>query len=203
MARGGWGGKAAGNCQVVSRPTSLCCAQLIKATSVLDRPPPQGEGGGTETACVGVRAWSVCVRRQRKGEVGVGERKRTKMVVDAGLIPSSRSPLKSQPVRSTVLSMHMTDLVSISTDPPPTPTINKGPPPLTHTHARSSSFLGFTWRWMGLLHLYSLDVYFLMLPAHLDPDCSSFPLTLRHVPLGEQTEDNNRGQAVCTYRNRL
>lgn len=133
MARGGWGGKAAGNCQVVSRPTSLCCAQLIKATSVLDRPPPQGEGGGTETACVGVRAWSVCVRRQRKGEVGVGERKRTKMVVDAGLIPSSRLPLKSQPVRSTVLSMHMTDLVSISTDPPPHPN-HKQRTPSTHTH---------------------------------------------------------------------
>lgn len=32
-----------GNCQVVSRPTSLRCAQLIKATSVLDGPLPRGE----------------------------------------------------------------------------------------------------------------------------------------------------------------
>ena len=48
---GSGGGKAAGNCQVVSRPTSLCCAQLIKATSVLDGPLPQGEGVEQRRLC--------------------------------------------------------------------------------------------------------------------------------------------------------
>lgn len=46
---GSGGGQAAGNCQVVSRPTSLRCAQLIKTTSVLDGPLPQGEGVEKDT----------------------------------------------------------------------------------------------------------------------------------------------------------
>lgn len=46
---GSGGGQAAGNCQVVSRPTSLRCGQLIKTTSVLDGPLPQGEGVERDT----------------------------------------------------------------------------------------------------------------------------------------------------------
>lgn len=83
-------GGAAGNCQVVSRPTSLCCAQLIKATSVLDSPPPQGEG--------------VEPRRRdyehMRGARTLEDRGRakwwTELVLEAGWIPSSQSPLKSR-----------------------------------------------------------------------------------------------------------
>lgn len=55
------GGQAAGNCQVVSRPTSLCRAQLIRAASVLDGPlPPGGLWGGVGAAVY------VCEGCQRK-----------------------------------------------------------------------------------------------------------------------------------------
>lgn len=63
-----------GNCQVVSRPTSLRCAQLIKATSMLDGPLPRGEGAewkhflsshfnvpGSVLVCVN-RTMRVCMR---------------------------------------------------------------------------------------------------------------------------------------------
>lgn len=60
-----------------------------------------------------------------------------------------------------------TDLVSISTPPHP-------PTPPSSTHKRSPSLLGLAWRWMVLLHLYGLDGYFLVPPAHLAP--ASAPL---------------------------